>query len=297
MDLDNKEIIQNKKTGKIKYFLVLFIFIFMLSLTFSPIKEDKIIHIANNQTFSDVVEALAIENIVSHPELFNLAGKALNIKIKTGDYLFKKSTPFLGVLYQLATQDHKISPIKLTLREGLTNDKMADILSQKLQNFNREVFLEKAKDKEGSLFPDTYFFFPKTTEEEIIKELGNTFEKRIQKLNTQINNSGKSLDDILIMASILEGEANGNKDNKIISGILWKRLKINMPLQVDVDRKTYTEKGLPKKPLNNPGLDSISAALWPEESSYLYYIHDKNGNTYYAKNYEEHKRNINLYLK
>jgi UPF0755 protein len=99
------------------------------------------------------------------------------------------------------------------------------------------------------------------------------------------------------MASILEGEANGNLDAPTISGILWKRISLGMPLQVDVDKKTYREKGLPQNPLNNPGLVSIKAAIKPEKSNYLYYLHDKGGIVHYAVTFEEHKQNINKYLK
>ena len=70
-----------------------------------------------------------------------------------------------------------------------------------------------------------------------------------------------------------------------------------MPLQVDIDKSTYLEKGLPEKPLNNPGLLSIRAAINMENSSYLYYLHEKNGNVHYAVSFDEHKRNISKYLK
>ena len=99
------------------------------------------------------------------------------------------------------------------------------------------------------------------------------------------------------MASILEGEANGKEDIYIISGILWKRINLGMPLQVDVDKSTYKEKGLPSEPLNNPGLLAIKAAMAPESSVYLYYLHDEDGVVHFARSFEEHKKNINDYLK
>jgi UPF0755 protein len=70
-----------------------------------------------------------------------------------------------------------------------------------------------------------------------------------------------------------------------------------MPLQVDVYKKSYSLKGLPDNPINNPGIISIKASLNPKESNYLYYLHDKNGLIHFAKNFEEHKKNINEYLK
>ena len=107
----------------------------------------------------------------------------------------------------------------------------------------------------------------------------------------------KNENDVLTLASILEGEAKTKEDMEIISGILLARFSIGMPLQVDVDMDTYKVKGLPFMPLNNPGLVAINAALHPISSEYLYYLTGKDGKMYYSKTFEEHKRNIKKYLK
>ena len=99
------------------------------------------------------------------------------------------------------------------------------------------------------------------------------------------------------MASIIEREAKGDIDRGIISGILWKRISLGMPLQVDAVPDTYKTKGLPESPIGNPGLESIKVAIYPQKSSYLYYLHDKNGVAHYAKTFSEHDNNINKYLK
>ena len=70
-----------------------------------------------------------------------------------------------------------------------------------------------------------------------------------------------------------------------------------MPLQTDAAPETYKVKGLPKNPISNPGLEAINSAINPQNSSYLYYLHDKDGNIHYAKNFEEHKANKLKYLK
>lgn len=297
MEKDNNNKIKDNLIGKIILLMILFVVGLSFILFFSPVKEQKIIHVSQNQTFSETVKILENEDIVRHPKLFKLASKFLNINLKTGDYLFEKNSSFVEILLQLKMNNHKIKPVKIVIREGLNNQKIADLLSEKLLDFNKEEFIARAAGLEGRLFPDSYFFYPMTTEEEIVKELKNNFDNRINQLKEKIEQSGKDLNDIIIMASILEGEANGEKDNRVISGILWKRLNINMPLQVDVDKDTYESKGLPPDPLNNPGLSSIKAALDPMDTNYLYYLHDKKGNVYYAKDYEEHKKNINLYLK
>jgi UPF0755 protein len=99
------------------------------------------------------------------------------------------------------------------------------------------------------------------------------------------------------MASILEGEAKTEGDMKIIAGILLTRLTKGMPLQVDVAKETYTAKGLPKVPLNNPGLVAIMAVLHPTFTDNLYYLTGNDGAMHYAKTFEEHKKNIKKYLK
>ena len=99
------------------------------------------------------------------------------------------------------------------------------------------------------------------------------------------------------MASILEKEAKGDNDAPYISGILWKRINIGMALQVDAAPVTYDEAGLPSKPICNPGLVSIKAAINPKNSSYLFYLHDDDGQVHYAEDFSEHRSNIAHYLK
>ncbi len=174
---------------------------------------------------------------------------------------------------------------------------MATLLASKMQVFRRDLFLSDARSRQGYLFPDTYFFFPLTTAEEIVGELVSNFNNRIKKFEKDIESSGHSKEDIIIMASILEKEAKGKDDVYIISGILWKRIRLGMPLQVDAAKETYNNHGLPSKPIANPGTSTIDAALHPKDSPYLYYLHDRNGVTYYGKTFAEHKSNINKYLR
>ena len=105
------------------------------------------------------------------------------------------------------------------------------------------------------------------------------------------------MEDVIIMASILEKEARVYETRQTIAGILWKRLEDGMPLQVDAVPDTYKTKGLPPNPIANPGLSSIIASIRPQNSPYLYYLHDKEGNIHYAKNFAEHVNNKLKYLK
>ena len=160
---------------------------------------------------------------------------------------------------------------------------------------------------EGYLFPDTYLFLPGAEMEQIIGTMTDNFKKK----------AGDIGQDIVIMASLIEKEVSDSGDRKIVSGILWKRLEIGMPLQVDAvfpyitgkreilsdDLKidspynTYLYKGLPLGPIANPGLDAIISAMNPIETKYLFYISDKKGITHFAATLEDHNKNIEKYLK
>ena len=124
--------------------------------------------------------------------------------------------------------------------------------------------------------------------------------------------------ELLKLASIIEKEAKNNSQKKIIAGIFYNRLKIDMPLQScatiqyilperkeilseedtknDSPYNTYLYAGLPPTPISNPGADSIDAVFDPENTDYLYFLHDSAGEIHYAVTYEEHQKNIEKYL-
>ncbi|MCR4306594.1 MAG: endolytic transglycosylase MltG, partial [Candidatus Yonathbacteria bacterium] len=137
-------------------------------------------------------------------------------------------------------------------------------------------------------------------------------------LRSALEASGKTSGEVITMASIIEKEAITSTDKRLVSGILWKRIDIGMPLQVDapfayaigkntfqltlddlaVDSpyNTYKNQGLPAGPIANPGMESILAALEPEKSSYLFYLSDRKSIIHYSATFEEHKRNKSLFL-
>jgi len=304
MSMDDNLNKLKKHYTKNKNIFHIFLFFVVALIIYTPFRaplnnKDVIIHISSLQSINSVSLELENKNAIRNDFTLKLFIKLLKkgTGIISGDYLIERNSPVFVVAWQIGRGHHKIEPIKVTIREGLTNDQIATLLEGKLSGFNKDLFLSSVNNKQGYLFPDTYFFFPLDTTEEIIKKLSDNFENKIKSINSSINESGKSLNDIIIMASILEGEASGKEDIEIISGILWKRISINMPLQVDVDKSTYTKKGLPDNPLNNPGLMSIKASVTPQNSSYLYYLHDKNGKAHFAVTFAEHKRNIDNYLK
>lgn len=262
--------------------------------------DDVVIHVYSGRSTASIYKELkdkrSIKSIISFKFFSKIFMNGSRVIIP-GDYLIKNGSPVWTVAWQISTGKFNINQVKITLREGLTNNEISQILKGKILNFNEDLFLSKVENKQGYLFPDTYFFFPMDDTDEIIKKLSDNFNQKVFPLENSIKNKNKSLNEIIVMASILEGEASGKNDISIISGILWKRISIGMPLQVDIYKETYKNKGLPDHPINNPGLMSIKAAINPVYSDYLYYLHDDSGKVYFAKTFEEHKKNIKKYLK
>lgn len=281
----------------IVYVVLLFFYKFLFS---APTPTRRIVvHIAKNQTLSSIANDLEQKNIIRYASVLKFFTSLMisDKQIKRGDYLFEKNLPVWRVAWMLAHGEHNISPIKIVLREGSTNEEMATVLSSNLNVFDKDIFLNDSKDKQGYLFPDTYLFYPETKTEEVLSELSDNFLTRLKNVSDDIEKSGKSLEDIVIMASIIQKEARDENDAGLISGVLWHRIRIGMPLQVDVDKWTYKNKGLPSAPIGNPGLVAILAAVNPVDSPYLYYLHDKKGDVHFAKTYSEHSKNIAKYLK
>jgi UPF0755 protein len=292
-------------TKKLNRFWVIVVFIFACSVCMyflfaAPSDSTQtILHISKNETTVDIVKDLESKHVIRSVSLTRFLIRFLSSDghIGRGDYLFEAHEGAFSVAWQLAHSNHRIKPVRVTLKEGATNQQMADMLGTLLPNFPKDVFLEKVSKQQGYLFPDTYFFFPLSTPDEIIEELSSNFKTKIASLQKDIDSSMYTKEDVVIMASIVQKEAHGKDDAPTIAGILWKRIELGMPLQVDAAPITYQEKGLPQTPIGNPGLIALDATVYPTSSPYLFYLHDKNGMVHWAKDFVQHKQNIANYLK
>jgi len=270
---------------------------------------------------SEVADILKERNVVSSPFLFRVYMKMFKRgdTVLAGAYLLNKKQSLLGIVDRITSGDFHLENIKVLITEGMDVLDIAKKLKTDLPYFDDKKFIELATKEEGYLFPDTYFFIDGVAPESVIAMMKDNFTKKTAGLEQKISASGHTLAEIVTMASIIEREAVTPKDRRIISGILWKRISIRMPLQVDAtfdyingkgtssltidDLKidspynTYVYRGLPPGPIGNPGLDCIIAALEPEKTPYLYYLSDKGGTIHYAKTFEEHVKNKMKYLK
>ena len=278
-------------------FLVLFYFFFFNPPADFPV--GAVVKIEQGSTLRSVSLELKQAHIIRSRLAFEtfviLLGREKGVV--RADYYFESKLPVFEVARRISKGEHHMAPIAVTIPEGFDVLQIADTFVPKLVDFDKSKFLLEAAELEGYLFPDTYFFFRIDTETDVIKSMRANFEKKILTLKPDIALSGKTEKEIIIMASLIEGEAKGDADREIISGILWRRITIGMPLQVDVALTTYKTKGLPNSPINNPGLEALKAAIYPKSSSYLYYLHDKKGVIHYAKSFNEHQKNVLKYLK
>lgn len=282
---------------------------------------DESVTVSSGDSVKGFAEKLEQKHYIRNSTVFSMLLVTFGNEhsLSVGTYVFDSPLGVWHIASKFRNRDFGVERVKVTFPEGMTVVEMADVLDAKLASFDREAFLSEAKDKEGYLFPDTYYFFPTMSETEIVSILSNTYERKIASYRDAIAESGHTEEEIVVMASIIEKEASGDDDRSVISGILWKRIRIGMPLQVDATfsyllgktsseltlddletdspYNTYNNRGLPPGAIGNPGLLSIEAALYPTESPYLYYLHDERGTIHYAKDFEEHKSNKSLYLK
>ena len=257
------------------------------------------LNITAGQTLHDVSQELVAVHAIRSARVFEVFMVAFgNDKtISAGEYYFDKPLSSLGIAMRISGKEFGILKKRVTFPEGYTNAQMADQLTKTFPHFNKAEFLTLTTKSQGYLFPDTYSFFPSLTPDLVVATMKENYQEKLIPIRSDITNSGHSESDIIIMASIIEKEAKGSSDSPTIAGILWKRIDNGMPLQVDAVPITYSVKGLPSAPIDNPGLLAINAAIHPVASNYLYYLHDAKGTIHYASTYQQHQQNIQNYLK
>jgi len=285
------------------------------------------------------------QGIIKNKYFFQLYGiiSGNDSKIQVGKYSLSPSMTISEIIRKFASGD--VIRQKITIREGWSIKDIEKYFVDKEiyssddftlalnKDYSKEFgFLNKDplasnfaglredSSLEGYLFPDTYNVSLGENEEDIIRLMLSNFNKKLNAgLREQIISQKKTIFEVITMASIIEKEVKSLDDKKIVAGILWKRLGVGMPLQVDstinyitnkndigatlADTKidspynTYKYKGLPKGPISNPGMDSILAAIYPTKSQYWYYLSDFDGKTIFSKTFADHNIAVAKYLK
>lgn len=152
--------------------------------------------------------------------------------IQAGTYKIPAGTSLVDLVGELS---HGRNDLTLTFLEGWRVEQYAILASQKLENVEYEDFMAIASSMEGYLFPDTYYFSKDAVEEDVIEELTDNFNRRTKEILTEDNlkKVGLTKEQVIILASLVEREVSNPDDRKIVAGILIKRLKDGIKLDVD----------------------------------------------------------------
>ncbi|MES2966970.1 MAG: endolytic transglycosylase MltG [Patescibacteria group bacterium] len=239
--------------------------------------------------------------------------------VKASTYVFTEPYDVYAIAAALVRGDFDSLLVPFIHREGEPVKEIAVNASAQLTDFSAEEFMNLASTSEGVLFPETYRI-PKTfTPTELFTLMTEMYEEKIAPLRELMRNRNLIERDVVILASIIEREANSADSMKLVSGILQNRLLLDMPLQVDASMEyilekplkeltaedlkidtpynTYLYRGLPPTAIGNPGMEAIMAVLEPTPSEYMFYITGNDGQFYYAKDFDGHRQNIARYLK
>ena len=288
----------------------------------SSIKKIRITH---GETLPGISTVLKNKGIISNKWLFEFFTKmkGYDKSIQAGTFTFENVRTNNDIIYNLVygKPDRK----KITFLEGWNIKQVARHLekemnfsySEIIELFNDENFIKKLKlnvnNLEGYLFPETYYFFEGVDKKSLVRRLVKEHKLFWNEENIlKADSLGFSPYEIIIIASIIEGEAIYDSERPTISAVYHNRLKRGMKLQADptvqyiikdgprrlLNRdlrikspyNTYMYKGLPPGPINSPGAQSLHAALNPQTNDYLYFVAKGDGYHTFSRNEKEHER-------
>lgn len=298
-------------------------------------KNSVKLEINEGDGISAVADRLKRNNIVISKNLFLLYCKIgdSDIKLQPGEFEVNSGMSYPKLVN--AIEQSSDSSYSVTIPEGFETREIADRLLSNDVIKNENEFFDALKkysftlddgtvingaenSLNGFLFPDTYNFYKSTDPTEIIKAMTDNFKKHwLDDYSKRAKKLDMSVEEIVTLASIIEREGDNSDDFKLVSSVFHNRLKNNMKLEscatvqyILSERKpvlsvadtkikspynTYLNEGLPPTAISSPGVMAIEAALYPEESDYLFFFTDKNGETHFTKSLEEHNKLINEY--
>ncbi len=293
----------------------------------SKITEEKTVSIPQGSSLVDIANILKDEDVISvRPSfLFRVVFSGEKGNLNYGEFQFKPGMSYDDIIKALSTPTGK-EVITVSIPEGYSVELIVKKLTDEGLSSEEEFedallkdydydFLDGVSEKvnyrlQGFLFPSTYEFYTDATAEEIIERMLSEFQKQYE----AAGGKGEDAVDVITKASLIEREAKLDSERPTIAGVIENRIKAGMPLQIDAGAQyavsngefnvvvtredlkvdsvynTYTRKGLPEGPICNPGIESIKAALNPEEHDFLYYrtTEKGDGSHRFSTTYEEH---------
>ena len=323
---------KNKRIIRVARIFVIMIIIITIWQCFkivdTPLKinNEEIVEVAEGDSFYGILDKLSEEGKIKNKFLVKLYLKICGIKpeVLEGTYKLNKSMT-LNEFVNLLTDSNK-DKVYITIPEGYTIDDIAEKLEENnicnskefidsVKNYELPKYISNNPNKrynlEGFLFPDTYSFNKNENADFIIKTMLNRFEKVWQEIVEDLNISipEEEIEKKVNVASIIEKEAVVDSERSFISSVIYNRIAIGMPLQIDatviysygyhiekmyekyleIDSpyNTYMYYGLPIGPISNPGRASLMAALKPKETDYIYYLLESENTHYFTDNYDD----------
>ncbi len=290
--------------------------------------------VKQGDTFSKVVDNLCKENIIGNSTSMNIAAflYGAETRVKAGAYQIENGLNYFQLI-DLFVKGTPGNQIRVTIPEGIWQHNLAELLENQL-GISAKKFLKLSKDRsflnslrivsnnlEGYLLPNTYDFFENSSEKSIIRKLKAEMDKIFNNKSVikQMSKLNMNKNEILTLASIIDGETNKESELKTISGVYHNRLKRGILLQadptiqylkrhgrsknkvyykdleIDSPYNTYKYKGLPPSPINNPGKNAVLAAIFPETTNYIFFVADGTGGHKFARKLSVHNRNVRAY--
>jgi UPF0755 protein len=211
----------------------------------------------------------------------------------------------IAAVKQIAQEERDITPM-LSPQEYLLETKQSDLP----QEFGAKG--DQPRSLEGFLFPATYEFTPTSSSQRLVADQLAAFQEAWAKVDlSEAEKRGLSAYDVLIIASMIEGEVRVPRERRLAAGVIYNRLEAGMPLGIDATLRyglgipadesisqshlesnnpynTRKRKGLPPTPINNPGLAAMKAAANPAKTDFLYYARKKDCKThFFTASFEE----------
>ena len=293
--------------------------------------EPVLVTVTPGMSTQSIGEMLYGKGLIRNVFYFRMAAKSSGLEnaLQAGDYAVTPNMTPQDILALIA--QGKTAYMKFTIPEGFTIEQIAKLLGEKkladpnkfralAKNFAPYDYMTASPDlayrAEGFLFPDTYRVPRGITEEQLLKMMAHQFDTQLTApMRQKAKEKGLSIRQLIILASLVEKEAQIEKDRPIIAGVFLNRIKQDMPLQscatiqyilgypkpeltvqdteISSPYNTYRNMGLPPGPIANPGIASIKAVLYGEPTDYLYFVADSSGAHHFSKTYDEHLAAIN----
>jgi UPF0755 protein len=303
--------------------------------------QKRIITIPDGTSPADIALLLQDEHMISLPQVFRLVSRmnGMDSKYIAGEHTLTASMAYEAMIEELCTNhaDERESQ-RVLIREGTTLVDAAKILQENeicdaekfLFFFNKggygfkfEEYLPaknslKWQQMEGYCFPDTYEFYVGEEPVIVAQKIYANFDSKLREGDyKKMDELGLTLDEVITLASMVQGEASRTDYMKMVASVFMNRYhhKAEYPrFESDPTRKyaeliaenliisndtmttaynTYKGAGLPPGAINNPGRAAIEAVLYPAQTNYFFFNSNiDTGETFFAETYEQHKQNL-----